>query len=181
MNSGSCRKPLTFRPPPGAARRCERQKDHAGHSHRPHRLCRILSSSACQIRRMRRFCRLSNPTYRSLLPPLLAHKRAAVSPPSPSPPLTKNLLRRRRQPRRLDSPFQIHPYGMNTSRSILRRERLQRLQIGATIFDLSKASGLSMSTLSLAERGLQRLSREQEQRRRDALDQLAGGAQKAAR
>ncbi len=65
-------------------------------------------------------------------------------------------------------------------RNVLRRERLQRLRLGKTLFDLSVASGIPMTRLSMSERGLQRLTPEQERRRREALDRLAGVAQEAA-
>ena len=58
------------------------------------------------------------------------------------------------------------------ARNVLTRERLQRLQAGRTLFELAAASGISMATLSMIERGFQRLTPEQERRRRAAIDRL---------
>jgi hypothetical protein len=66
------------------------------------------------------------------------------------------------------------------TRNVLTRERLQRLRVGRTLFDLSVESGLSMATLSMAERGLQKLSRDQEQERRAAIERLSTDRQAVA-
>ncbi len=65
------------------------------------------------------------------------------------------------------------------SKNVLTRERLQRLKAGKTLFELAAASGISMATLSMAERGFQRLTPEQERRRRDAIGRLASGSGEA--
>lgn len=58
----------------------------------------------------------------------------------------------------------------------LSRMRLQRLRARASIERLSVESGIPAGPLSEAERGLRRLTREQEKRRLAALERLRAAA-----
>jgi len=68
----------------------------------------------------------------------------------------------------------LYPGGEISSRRRVSAERLERLKAGLTLYELSAASGLGVTLLSLAERGIRRLDWRQEQARRAALARLIG-------